>query len=782
MLFTKKVTLCVLLCSTLTTVLYGQTAFRLTTSQLDHTFEVLERMTFNIEAIESGQATFSIHHNAITIPLEEGRLSLRAGRTYKIDFTLDYPGTVWFELEMNGEIAITAATFSPFQIEPQEVEPEDFDVFWEEQKTQLAEIPVDAKAQIYQENEYSTCYQVNLAMINNRRVYGYVCVPKGEGNYPAVLSLPSFGASPNLVKPLFEIAERVGAISMSISIHDAPPEELVENPYQPDDPANPAKNYFRYAILASIRAIDYLESCPDFSGKLAVTGVSQGGGLAIMTAGLDERVDLLVFSNPTHTEHQGLRYGIASGFPYYLEQVSNSSPGDIDLFQETAEAIKYYDAVYFAKRFRGTTLGIVGYNDQVCPAATTFAAFNQLGGKKILFHGTSLGHQHPNEYWKGQQDAFRRFLQPSSLPPFPYASKEKGYFIDIEDLEEVVINEIVELKGIAFLNEKTLENHIFWQKKEGRGRVNFGQPKELETTITFSDTGTYVLQLSVEDRSSLMRAGGFYTLMDEIEIKVVAETKEEKLAISCPEDLFLSTTAASMVVEWELPKILENTCNDTDIHITQVRGMISGSTFPVGISTIEYEITNKCGLLKTCSFDLIIEQTTPDTFGITCSEDIYATVPILGETVIIEWEAPEVNVPCEDGYTLQRLQGVPSGSRFTLGKTTITYLLTDECGNRATCSFDVVVGFGNGKESNRPSNNATVFPNPVGETFSLNWKGEQQSTFIVQDVLGRVVLWQVLLPDLGVYSFFVEEWGSGVYFWEVLRDGILTEKGKVIKH
>ncbi|MEL6943468.1 MAG: acetylxylan esterase, partial [Bacteroidota bacterium] len=479
MLFREKLTLCVLLCSAYCASLYAQDKFLLSTSRLDNTFQTDDSMTFNIEALESGQVTYSIRYDAVTQPLREGELALAAGQSHEIDFTLEQSGTVWFEVQMNGQSDLIAATFSPFHIEALEAEPNDFDDFWTAQKAKLAKIPIDAKVVFHQEGEYSTCYEVSLGMIDARRVYSYICVPKGTGSYPAVLTLPAFGANPNLVKPLPEIAERVGALSMSISIHNAPPGERVINPYRPDNPAKQEENHFRYAILASLRAIDYMKNRADFNGKLAVTGTSQGGGLAIMTAGLEEDVDLLVFSNPTHAQHQGFLYGFASGFPYYLEQIRVNVPNDFERFKATADAIQYYDAIYFAKRFQGTTLGIVGYKDQICPSATTFAAFNQLSGKKILFHGINLGHQHPNVYWQGQQDAFRRFLQPEAAPPFPYASQAKGYDIEMTAPDTIYPNETVILNGLALRNEGVLSEHIVWEKVSGNGRVDFEQNNRL---------------------------------------------------------------------------------------------------------------------------------------------------------------------------------------------------------------------------------------------------------------------------------------------------------------
>jgi len=55
-----------------------------------------------------------------------------------------------------------------------------------------------------------------------------------------------------------------------------------------------------------------------------------------------------------------------------------------------------------------------------------------------------------------------------------------------------------------------------------------------------------------------------------------------------------------------------------------------------------------------------------------------------------------MEIPCSSSIepgevTVNRIAGPASGSNFPIGMTTVTYEATDECGNRATCSFTVTV-------------------------------------------------------------------------------------------
>jgi len=148
-------------------------------------------------------------------------------------------------------------------------EPDDLDAFWEQAKQELALIPIDPVIELAEEHEYATSYLINLATIEGRRVYGFLSIPDGEGPFPAILNLPPFGDAPGLVEPAWVIAERGGALSMSISIHNAPLDMTDPMAYLPDIITHRDSLYYKKAVLAAIRSIDYLTSRPDFNGNLA---------------------------------------------------------------------------------------------------------------------------------------------------------------------------------------------------------------------------------------------------------------------------------------------------------------------------------------------------------------------------------------------------------------------------------------------------------------------------------------------------------------------------------
>ena len=104
-----------------------------------------------------------------------------------------------------------------------------------------------------------------------------------------------------------------------------------------------------------------------------------------MVAGIDDRVKLLAIAHPSHTEHAGLHYDKASGFPFYVHK-SRGEHGTAAHELATVAATRYYDVINFAKRYDGPVLNHISYEDDISLAAGIFAAHNEFSGEKVLMH------------------------------------------------------------------------------------------------------------------------------------------------------------------------------------------------------------------------------------------------------------------------------------------------------------------------------------------------------------------------------------------------------------
>lgn len=573
-------------------------------------YSVGEEMKFIITSNVNGQAEYKIGYDRFTDPIDSGQITLNSSQPAEIPFVLNEPGVVYCWISINNQHSFGGASFDPFLIKTTQDDPADLLTFWENEKAALANIPVDPQVTFLSSGNYADNYRVNLGFIDNRRVYGYLSVPNVGGPFPVALELPPFGAAPNVADLDEIVAERIGVLAMSISIHNAEPDEVDPNAYFPQEINNKDSIYFRYGILAGIRAIDYLTSRADYDGEnVVVMGVSQGGGLSMLVAGLDDRVKLLAVSNAALCEHTAYAEGRASGFPYFLQE-SENEVGTSNHFNQTLDASKYYDAARIVKLYNGPSLSIIGYRDTICPAASTYAAFNALSGPKVLLHSTILEHTHPDEYFNGRFDYFRRYFPSTSNPPWPWPDTTTGYVIDAGiDLSNILINQSIPLNGSFEFNGDTNTNlPIKWSLQSGPQVVTFSDPNSLSTDVVFYEEGNYVLQLLVEDDYP-QDDNEFYSIVDLISVEVINPISTQNL-VEEDSNFAVSPNPSEGVYFIEFKSPIESNgillVYDSGGTIIKTIPSNTGTTnlkvdlelFPAGVYYFEHKIGNQSELLK----------------------------------------------------------------------------------------------------------------------------------------------------------------------------------------
>ncbi|WP_291528353.1 acetylxylan esterase [Bacteroides sp. UBA939] len=280
--------------------------------------------------------------------------------------------------------------FSPEKIQPYTQMPKDFAEFWESNKAQASKYPLTYTKELAK--EYCTdkvdCYLVKL-MLNNRgqSIYGYLFYPKNatKGSCPVVLCPPGAGIK-TIKEPLrHKYYAEAGCIRFEIEIHGLNPTMSAEEFKEISDAFNGRENgylnnglenrdnyYMKRVYLGCVRSIDLLTSLPEWDGKnVIVQGGSQGGALAVITAGLDNRVTACVANHPALSDMAGYKAGRAGGYPHFFRTEGMDTP-------EKLKTMAYYDVVNFARLIKVPTYITWGYNDDVCPPTTSYAVYNVL--------------------------------------------------------------------------------------------------------------------------------------------------------------------------------------------------------------------------------------------------------------------------------------------------------------------------------------------------------------------------------------------------------------------
>lgn len=142
---------------------------------------------------------------------------------------------------------------------------------------------------------------------------------------------------------------------------------------------------------------------------------------------------------------------------------------------------------------------------------------------------------------------------------------------------------------------------------------------------------------------------------------------------------------------------------------------ISGSTFPLGTTTVNCSSTNKAGNTGTGLFDITVQDTLPPTLSLPSSITVSAT-SISGATVTYAATATDL----VDGSVTPTCTP-SSGSTFQIGTTTVSCSAIDAHGNKAIGSFIVTVQTPSQATSSLV-NTVNSLSLPSGQASSLNAK------------------------------------------------------------
>jgi cephalosporin-C deacetylase len=145
---------------------------------------------------------------------------------------------------------------------------------------------------------------------------------------------------------------------------------------------SPDTYYYRRLMADAVRAVDLAAGLGTVDpARIAVAGVSQGGGLALAAGGLSDRVAAVVADVPFLCDF-ARAVEVSDELPYReLRQYLSSHRGAEDRVLAT---LGYFDGVCFARRATAPALISVALLDRICPPSTVYAAHAAYGGPATL--------------------------------------------------------------------------------------------------------------------------------------------------------------------------------------------------------------------------------------------------------------------------------------------------------------------------------------------------------------------------------------------------------------
>lgn len=326
--------------------------------------------------------------------------------------TMTEPGFLACQYEWRSKDGNTCKDLVKVAYEPEHIKaftamPADFGLFWRQAVDAARRVdlePVFTDIADATTDRFATRL-VRLHVGKDKWMRGYLTIPLSSdtvgqgGQFPVVLCLP--GAGSKKIYPSDYFPGR-GCIYMKIEIHDN--DQLLSDDeydamrrlkcdgYVGRGLASRETYYYKDVYVGCVRALDFLCSLPQWDGKNAlVTGGSQGGALAIVTAALNEKATACAAFYPALCDLTAFLHGRAGGWPKFFSGTLNDGRTDIPVAQAAA-TLPYYDVVNFARLLNVPTFMSWGYGDDTCSPTSVWAAWNEITAPKEKDITPSSGH------------------------------------------------------------------------------------------------------------------------------------------------------------------------------------------------------------------------------------------------------------------------------------------------------------------------------------------------------------------------------------------------------
>src|SRR6516165_5037354 len=151
---------------------------------------------------------------------------------------------------------------------------------------------------------------------------------------------------------------------------------------------------------------------PGPGAGLAVSGASQGGGLALAAAALHGGEIAVCHADVPFLCDIQRAITLAPHAPY--TEIPEFLAENVALVDVALDTLRYVDCVLLARRITEASLLSVGLMDDICPPSTVFAAYNEITAAKDIAVYPYSGHRVPRAHAERQLRHLKEHLPPSA--------------------------------------------------------------------------------------------------------------------------------------------------------------------------------------------------------------------------------------------------------------------------------------------------------------------------------------------------------------------------------
>ncbi|HEY0757279.1 MAG TPA: acetylxylan esterase [Ktedonobacteraceae bacterium] len=280
---------------------------------------------------------------------------------------------------------------------PQRHEPADFDTFWQETLTATRQYPLEAR---FEPVDYHLraveAFDVTFNGYAGQPIKGWLLLPTQRDELlPCVVEYIGYGGGRGF--PIDWLTWSCAGFAHLImdtrgqggSWRRGDTPDLEADGSNPQTPGFMTRGileartyYYRRVFTDAVRAVEaasaHLSIDPQ---RIAVSGGSQGGGIALAVSGLDPSVSVVMPDVPFLCHYQRATQ-ITDSHPY--QEIVKFCQIQRDKIDTVFATLAYFDGLNFATRAQARALFSVALMDEICPPSTVFAAYNHYAGEKEI--------------------------------------------------------------------------------------------------------------------------------------------------------------------------------------------------------------------------------------------------------------------------------------------------------------------------------------------------------------------------------------------------------------